>query len=81
MMEYPDWQRRLQQQIDEVVGPNRLPTCDDIPRLPIVRAVVKEAIRHRTIEAELGIPQRLEEDDVYEGYYFEKGTVFHANYA
>ncbi|KAK3326136.1 cytochrome P450 [Apodospora peruviana] len=80
MMEFPEWQTKLQAQIDEVVGPDRLPTFEDIPNLPIVRAIVKEGIRYRTIEAELGLPHRLEEDDVYEGIFFEKGTVFHAYY-
>lgn len=79
MMEYPEWQTKLQDEVDAVVGGDRLPTFDDIPRLPTVRAVVKEGIRYRSIKAELGIPHRLEEDDVYEGYFFPKGTVFFAN--
>ncbi|KAM0544193.1 hypothetical protein ACHAPJ_011944 [Fusarium lateritium] len=81
MMEYPEWQKKLQEQVDQVVGPDRLPCFDDIPNLPIVRAIVKEGIRFRTIQAELGIPHRLEKDDIYEGYFFPKNTVFHANYA
>lgn len=80
MMAYPEWQTKLQNHIDEVVGSERLPTWEDIPNLPMVRAVVKEEIRYRTIVAELGIPHRLEEDDEFEGWKFEKGTVFHANY-
>ncbi|KAF4958406.1 hypothetical protein FSARC_11023 [Fusarium sarcochroum] len=81
MMEYPEWQTKLQDQVDQVVGPDRLPCFDDIPNLPVVRAIVKEGIRFRTIQAELGIPHRLEKDDIYEGYFFQKNTVFHANYA
>lgn len=79
MMEYPEWQKKLQKEVDEVVGGERLPTFEDIPKLPTVRAVVKEGIRYRGIVAELGIPHRLEEDDIYEGYFFPKGTVFFAN--
>ncbi|KAK7432295.1 hypothetical protein QQZ08_001241 [Neonectria magnoliae] len=81
MMEYPEWQEKLQKQIDEVVGPGRLPCFADIPKLPVVRAVVKEGIRYRSIMAELGLPHRLEQDDTYNGYFFQKDTVFHANYA
>jgi cytochrome P450 len=81
MMEYPEWQDKLQKQVDDVVGPNRLPGFGDIPNLPIVRAIVKEGVRYRTIKAELGLPHRLERDDIYEGYFFPKGTVFHANYS
>lgn len=81
MMEFPEWQDKLQRHVDKVVGPDRLPCFADIPSLPMVRAVVKEGIRYRSIMAELGIPHRLEEDDIYDGYFFPKDTVFHANYA
>ena len=81
MMEHPEWLQKLQEEVDSVVGADRLPTTTDIPKLPTVRAIVKEQIRFRSIVAELGIPHRLSEDDVYEGYFFAKGTVFHANYA
>ncbi|EFY96243.2 Cytochrome P450 CYP5058A4 [Metarhizium robertsii ARSEF 23] len=78
MMEYPDWQRRLQEEVDQVVGKDRMPSHEDIPNLPTVRAIVKEGVRYRSIVAEMGITHCLSEDDVYEGYFFEKGTVFHA---
>ncbi|KAF5010770.1 hypothetical protein FDECE_3067 [Fusarium decemcellulare] len=81
MMKYPEWQKKLQEQVDTVVGPDRLPCFADIPKLPVVRAIVKEGIRYRSVVAELGIPHRLEQDDVYEGYFFPKNTVLHANYA
>ncbi|KAI8649870.1 hypothetical protein NCS56_01437900 [Fusarium sp. Ph1] len=81
MMEFPEWQEKLQRHVDKVVGPDRLPCFADIPNLPMVRAVVKEGIRYRSIMAELGIPHRLEEDDIYDGYFFPKDTVLHANYA
>lgn len=81
MMEYPEWLQKVQEEVDGVVGPNRLPATTDIPNLPTVRAIVKEQIRFRSIVAELGLPHRLEEDDIYEGYFFAKGTVFHANFA
>lgn len=80
MMEHPDWQKRLQNEVDRVVGSERLPTFDDLPNLPTVRAVVKEGIRYRSIVAEIGIPHLVEQDDVYEGYFIPKGTIFHANY-
>ncbi len=81
MMEYPEWLVKLQEEVDRVVGSERQPTFDDIPQLPLVRAVIKEGIRYRSLVAELGIPHRLEQDDFYEGYFFPKGTIFHANYS
>ncbi|RYF34478.1 MAG: cytochrome P450, partial [Cytophagaceae bacterium] len=80
MMAYPEWQRKLHAQIDEVVGPKCIPAWSDIPNLPIVRAIVKEGIRYRTIVAELGIPHQLSQNDEYDRYRFKKGTTFHANY-
>lgn len=81
MMEYPEWQRKLQEEVDRVVGSDRLPNHHDIPNLPTVRAIVKEGLRYRSIAAEMGISHQLETDDTYDGYFFEKGTVFHATFA
>jgi cytochrome P450 len=47
MCHYPEWQTKLQQEIDEVVGPERLPAFSDRTRLPLVRAVAKEILRWR----------------------------------
>ena len=81
MMEYPEWQRKLQKEVDEVVGKDRMPSYEDIPKLPTVRAIVKEGVRYRSIAAEMGISHCLDRDDIYNGYFFEKGTVFHATFA
>jgi cytochrome P450 len=55
MCHYPDWQRRTQKEVDEVVGSSRMPNFDDIPSLPTVRAVIKEVLRWRPVTAG-GIP-------------------------
>ncbi|ORY71795.1 putative cytochrome P450 oxidoreductase [Pseudomassariella vexata] len=81
MMEYPEWQRKLQKEVDQVVGKDRMPNYEDISNLPTVRAIVKEGVRYRSIVAEMGVSHCLETDDVYNGYFFEKGTVFHATFA
>ena len=80
MMEYPEWQRKVQEEVDAVVGKERLPRFYDLPKLPTVRAVMKEGIRYRSIVAELGIPHKLEKDDFYEGNFIPEGTILHANY-
>lgn len=43
----PDWVARVQKQLDVVCGisPSRLPDFDDMPSLPLVKAVVKESLR------------------------------------
>jgi cytochrome P450 len=34
MLVYPDVQRKSQQEIDRIIGPDRLPEIDDAPQLP-----------------------------------------------
>ncbi|OAG05453.1 cytochrome P450 [Paraphaeosphaeria sporulosa] len=81
MMEHPEWQRKVQEEVDRVVGKDRLPSFEDLSNLPTVRAVIKEGIRYRSIVAEIGIPHKLDRDDFYEGYFIPKGTILHANYS
>ena len=45
MVLYPEVQRRAQEQLDAVVGRDRLPTFEDIEALPYIQAVVKEMLR------------------------------------
>ncbi|ORY58411.1 cytochrome P450 [Pseudomassariella vexata] len=80
MMEYPEWQKKVQDEVDRVVGAERLPAFDDLPNLPVFRAVIKEGIRWRSIVAEIGVPHLLDEDDFYEGFFIPKGTMVYANY-
>ncbi|KAK4545451.1 hypothetical protein LTR36_002801 [Oleoguttula mirabilis] len=75
---HPDELRKLQQQLDEVVGNDRLPTFDDLPNLPRVRAVAKETLRWRPVTAG-GVPHLSEKDDVYDGMFIPAGTNVHAN--
>lgn len=42
---HPDELRRAQREIDEVVGPTRLPTLADRSALPYVECLLKETIR------------------------------------
>ena len=44
---YPEVQRKAQEQVDEVIGKNRLPDFEDRERLPYVEAVMKELFRWR----------------------------------
>lgn len=47
----PEWLVKVQEELDRVVGPDRLPEFDDLPQLPTVRAVVKEVARLRPVTA------------------------------
>jgi len=78
MCRYPEWLRKMQDEIDHVVGNKRMPSFNDIPELPIVRAFYKETLRWRPVTAG-GFPNRLMKDDVYEGYHIPKGVNVHGN--
>ncbi|KAE8454276.1 hypothetical protein EG329_005201 [Mollisiaceae sp. DMI_Dod_QoI] len=79
---HPSALRALQNEIDKVVGGDRLPTFEDISNLPRVRATVKETLRWRPVTAG-GVPHQLVKDDVYEldgkKYFLKAGSNIHAN--
>jgi cytochrome P450 len=74
MIAFPEVQRRAQAELDAVVGRERLPTFADAPRLPYVRAMIKEILRWRPTLA-LGVPHVATEEDWYEGMYIPKGAI------
>ena len=45
MVKYPKVQKRAQEEIDRVVGRNRLPEFSDKDSLPYIFAMVKETVR------------------------------------
>lgn len=46
---YPEVYKRLQEEVDRVVGHGRLPSYSDRPNLPYVDAVLKETLRWETV--------------------------------
>ncbi|CCM01203.1 uncharacterized protein FIBRA_03251 [Fibroporia radiculosa] len=75
---YPEIQKKAQQEIDAVIGNDRLPTLADQDSLPYVNAVCAELHRWNPV-APLGVTHRLVQDDVYAGYFFPKGTLITVN--
>ncbi|KAH9963101.1 cytochrome P450 [Lactifluus volemus] len=78
MVLYPEIQRRAQEEIDSVLGPDHLPDFGDEDALPYVKAVFHEVLRWSP-PGPLGIPHRLTEDDVYEGYFIPAGSLVFPN--
>jgi cytochrome P450 len=78
MAAFPEVQRRAQAEIDAVIGRSRLPTFADAPRLPYVRAIIREVLRWRPAFP-LGVPHTTTEDDWYEGMFIPKGATCMAN--
>lgn len=78
MVLYPDVQHRAQAELDEVVGPDRLPGPEDRECLPYINALVKEVLRWAPV-APFSIPHGATEDIEYNGYFIPAGTVLIPN--
>jgi len=68
----PDVQAKGQEEIDHIVGTDRLPTFEDRLSLPYVEAIYREVMRLHP-PAPLGVEHSSIEDDFYLGYHIPKG--------
>jgi len=75
---HPEQQRKAQEEIDRVVGSDRLPVFEDRPALPYVEALYREVMRWRPV-APLGVVHATSDDDIYSGYFIPKGAIVIAN--
>ena len=78
MILHPQVQDRAQEELDRVIGRERLPTLEDEEDLPYIGALIKEVIRWMPI-APIGFPHRAIEEDVYRGYHIPKDTLVIVN--
>ena len=78
MVMYPEAQRKAQEELDRVIGVNRLPTFGDRESLPYLSALLKEVLRWHPVGA-VAIPRRTLDDDEYHGYHIRAGTTIITN--
>ncbi|KAF9533273.1 cytochrome P450 [Crepidotus variabilis] len=78
MAKLPDIQKKAQEEIDRVVGFDRLPTFEDRPLMPYCEALLREVLRWRPVTP-IGVPHFTMDEDVYEGYRIPKGAIAVAN--
>ncbi|KAK7420803.1 hypothetical protein QQX98_002607 [Neonectria punicea] len=78
MTAYPEVQRKAQEEIDRVVGQDRLPTLSDRDNLPYLDAVVKEALRWHPV-APMALPHASSQADEIDGYAIPKGAMLLPN--
>ena len=71
-------QAKAQEEIDFIMGGERLPTFADRERLPYICALTKEIFRWNTV-APVGFPHSAREDNEYNGYYIPKGATIIPN--
>jgi cytochrome P450 len=75
---FPDAFALAREEIDRVVGPDRLPDWQDRPDLPYVEALIQELHRWASVSP-LGVAHATTSDDVYRGSHVPQGTTVIAN--
>lgn len=76
LLNYPEIQKKLQNDIDNIVPKNRLPNLNDKVKLPYVEAFTMEVLRFANI-VPLAVPHAVtkEKDVMFNGYRLPKGTI------
>ncbi|XP_014679739.1 PREDICTED: cytochrome P450 2U1-like [Priapulus caudatus] len=80
LVQNPDVQKKLQAEIDEVVGTGRAPTTKDRPNMPYLEATLWEIQRVGMIDPIPGVRGALS-DTTLGGFDIPKDTVLMANHA
>ena len=78
LVHHPQCQTEIQNELDEVVGRDRMPGLDDRPNLPLVQATIMEALRLGNV-AETALPHYTLKDTSLAGYRVPKDTVVLVN--
>ncbi|CAE6452064.1 unnamed protein product [Rhizoctonia solani] len=80
MVVNPEVQTKAQAEVDSVLSDGiRLPTMADEAQMPYVRNLIKEVLRWHPVTPTGGEPHVCYQDDVYEGYDIQKGTIVMGN--
>ncbi|KAM9314386.1 cytochrome P450 2U1 [Pholidichthys leucotaenia] len=78
MVLHPDIQDKVQAEIDEVVGPHRVPSLTDKGNLPFTEATIME-VQRLAVVVPLAIPHMASATTEFRGYTIPKGTVILPN--
>lgn len=71
---FPEVQQKAFEEVERVIGSERLPTMDDHAKLPYIQQCVKESLRWMPTTPLGGVPHCVTEDDEYLGYRIPKGA-------
>ncbi|KAK7049872.1 hypothetical protein VNI00_005302 [Paramarasmius palmivorus] len=78
MMTHPQVQEKAREEIDRVVGRERLPTYADRPNLPYIESILREVLRRYPITP-LGVFRRNVKADMVDGFFIPEGTAVIGN--
>ncbi|GHJ87894.1 hypothetical protein NliqN6_4296 [Naganishia liquefaciens] len=76
---FPEAQRRVQEELDRVVGRDRLPSFDDQDDLPVTWAFIRESYRWRPVSSG-GFQHKTTEDIDWKGFFIPAGTPILGNH-
>ncbi|XP_077983162.1 steroid 17-alpha-hydroxylase/17,20 lyase-like [Glandiceps talaboti] len=79
LVNYPDVQSKVQKELDDVIGQDRLPLLSDKGKLAYCEAVINEVMRIRTV-APIGVPHKTLCDTSVGGYNIPKDTQVWINH-
>ncbi len=74
----PGVQQMLHQELDQVIGPDRLPELEDKKNLPYLEATITETLRISSL-VPLSVPHKATVDTTLQGYSVPKGTTVLTN--
>lgn len=74
MLIFPEVQQKAYDEIERVIGSDRMPTMEDEPNLPYIRACIKESLRWMPTTILGAVPHAVTEDDYYDGYLIPKNA-------
>ncbi|KIK66620.1 hypothetical protein GYMLUDRAFT_908855 [Collybiopsis luxurians FD-317 M1] len=78
MVKYPKYQKKAQEELDRVLGSDRLPDFRDRDNLPYVQAIVDEVLRWQPVTP-MALAHFSSEEDIYKGYRIPKNSVVVGN--
>ncbi|XP_018421577.1 PREDICTED: cytochrome P450 2F3-like [Nanorana parkeri] len=73
LMKYPEVAEKMQEEIDRVIGRNRLPSISDRSNMPYTEAAIHELIRFCDV-LPVSLPRATSRGTQYRGYSIPKGT-------
>lgn len=78
MLQNPEAQAKAHEELDRVIGRDRLPDLEDRELLPYINAICKETLRMHPV-LPFGVPHAASFEDEYKGMRIPKDATIFAN--